>query len=66
VPLTTEEPAVVAAAVRADKPVRVEMTLEPHQAQTVIEQVGYWKVYHADSLPCLALLLDMSRAKLLY
>jgi hypothetical protein len=59
VPLTSEEPVVVATTVRADKPVRVELTLEPYEAQAVIKQVGYRKIDHADKLPRLALLLDM-------
>ena len=42
-----EEPSLAAVAARADQAGRMEVLLEPRTTGGIIEQIGYWKVYHA-------------------
>jgi hypothetical protein len=63
--LYPEKAAIGAATVGTDEALRMQMALQPQQAEAIINQIGDRKVNHAPSVPSPALPLDMSHSTLL-
>jgi hypothetical protein len=60
VTLYTEQPPIVAPAVRAFQACWVEVAFQPEGAVVIVQQVGYWEIDHTLILPHVARWLHMS------
>jgi hypothetical protein len=59
--LGTEHTPPGAAAAGAFEPLRLQVALEPAQAETIIQAVAYREIDHTSMIPCSARWLHMSR-----
>jgi hypothetical protein len=59
-PLVTEQAPLNTAALGAFEPLRMQVALQPKQADAVIQEFGNWKVYHTPMIPRSARWLHMS------